>query len=165
MTKVALLDYGMGNLHSAGKALTAVGADVSITRDPAVIAAADKIVFPGVGAMRDCMAEMQAAGIADAVKTAVFNKPVMAICVGMQALFERSEENDGVDCLGVLGGDVKRFDDHWLDDKNERIKVPIWAGILSPIWIWRIRYGKGLKIIPIFILCIVFIVCRLILRL
>ncbi len=66
MTKVALLDYGMGNLHSAGKALTAVGADVSITRDPAVIAAADKIVFPGVGAMRDCMAEMQAAGIADA---------------------------------------------------------------------------------------------------
>ena len=124
MTKVALLDYGMGNLHSAGKALTAVGADVAITRDPAVIAAADKIVFPGVGAMRDCMAEMQAAGIADAVKTAVFNKPVMAICVGMQALFERSEENDGVNCLGVLGGDVKRFDDHWLDDKNERIKVP-----------------------------------------
>ena len=149
MTKVALLDYGMGNLHSAGKALTAVGADVSITRDPAVIAAADKMVFPGVGAMRDCMAEMQAAGIADAVKTAVFNKPVMAICVGMQALFERSEENDGGNCLGVLGGDVKR----------------IWAGILSPIWIWRIRYGKGLKIIPIFILCIVFIVCRLILRL
>ena len=93
MTKVALLYYGMGNLHSAGKALTAVGADVSITRDPAVIAAADKIVFPGVGAMRDCMAEMQAAGIADAVKTAVFNKPVMAICVGMQALFQQSEEN------------------------------------------------------------------------
>ena len=103
MTKVALLDYGMGNLHSAGKALASVGADVSITRDPNVIKAADKILFPVVGAMRDCMAEMQSTGISDAVKDAVFNKPVMAICVGMQALFQHSEENGGVDCLGVLG--------------------------------------------------------------
>lgn len=124
MTKVALLDYGMGNLHSAGKALTAVGADVAITRDPTVIAAADKIVFPGVGAMRDCMAEMQAVGIADAVKNAVFNKPVMAICVGMQALFDASEENDGVDCLGILGGEVKKFQADWQDAHGETIKIP-----------------------------------------
>lgn len=124
MTKVALLDYGMGNLHSAGKALVSVGADVAITRDPKVINAADKLLFPGVGAMRDCMAEMQATGISDAVKDAVFNKPVMAICVGMQALFEHSEENDGVGCLGILGGKVKRFDEHWVDAKGETIKVP-----------------------------------------
>lgn len=124
MTSVALLDYGMGNLHSAGKALTAVGADVSITRDPKVIESADKIVFPGVGAMRDCMAEMQAAGISDAVKKAVFNKPLMAICVGMQALFDNSAENGGVECLGILGGDVKKFQADWKDANNESIKIP-----------------------------------------
>lgn len=124
MTKIALLDYGMGNLHSAGKALVAVGADVSITRDPAVIQAADKIVFPGVGAMRDCMAEMQATGIADAIKQAVFNKPVMAICVGMQALFEQSEENAGVACLGILKGQVKRFDEQTVDAHGKPIKIP-----------------------------------------
>ncbi len=124
MTKVALLDYGMGNLHSAGKALASVGADVSITRDPNVIKAADKILFPGVGAMRDCMAEMQSTGISDAVKDAVFNKPVMAICVGMQALFQQSEENGGVDCLGILGGTVKRFQDSWVDNDSQPIKIP-----------------------------------------
>lgn len=124
MTKVALLDYGMGNLHSAGKALASVGADVSITRDPNVIKAADKILFPGVGAMRDCMAEVQSTGISDAVKDAVFNKPVMAICVGMQALFQHSEENGGVDCLGILGGTVKRFQDSWVDNDSQPIKIP-----------------------------------------
>lgn len=124
MTKVALLDYGMGNLHSAGKALASVGADVSITRDPNVIKAADKILFPGVGAMRDCMAEVQSTGISDAVKDAVFNKPVMAICVGMQALFQHSEENGGVDCLGVLDGTVKRFQDSWVDNDSQPIKIP-----------------------------------------
>ena len=140
MTKVALLDYGMGNLHSAGKALTAVGADVSITRDPAVIAAADKIVFPGVGAMRDCMAEMQAAGIADAVKTAVFSKPVMAICVGMQALFERSEENDGVACLGVLGGDVKRLT--FCSSIDSSMKCSVTSKSLLTNMFWKIIDGS-----------------------
>ncbi|HEY4713782.1 MAG TPA: imidazole glycerol phosphate synthase subunit HisH, partial [Aquirhabdus sp.] len=85
MTRIALLDYGMGNLHSAAKALEHVGATVDVTNDPALIARADKIVFPGVGAMRDCMAGMREAGVDVAVKNAVFNKPVLAICVGMQA--------------------------------------------------------------------------------
>ena len=87
MTKIALLDYGMGNLHSAGKALSTVGAEVSITNDAKIIRAADKIVFPGVGAIRDCMAQMREQGIDEVVQEAAFNKPVMAICVGMQALF------------------------------------------------------------------------------
>lgn len=124
MTKIALLDYGMGNLHSAGKALAAVGADVAITNDPKIIAACDKILFPGVGAMRDCMAGMREAGIDEVVKQAVFNKPVMAICVGMQALFERSAENDGVDCLGILDGEVLKFQYDWVDENRERIKIP-----------------------------------------
>lgn len=124
MTKIALLDYGMGNLHSVSKALTIVGAEVSITNDPKVVASADKIVFPGVGAMRDCMIGMREAGIDEVVRDAVFNKPVMAICVGMQALFETSSENGGTDCLGILGGNVPAFDPNWSDANGKQIKVP-----------------------------------------
>lgn len=124
MTKVALLDYGMGNLHSAGKALTAVGAEVALTSDPKVIQSCDKILFPGVGAMRDCMLGMREAGIDEVVRQAVFNKPVMAICVGMQALFDRSAENDGVDCLGILKGNVLKFQDDWTDEQGKAIKIP-----------------------------------------
>jgi len=124
MTKIALLDYGMGNLHSVSKALTNVGAEVSITNDPKVVAAADKIVFPGVGAMRDCMIGMREAGIDDVVRKAIFNKPVMAICVGMQALFEQSSENGGTECLGILDGNVEAFDPSWTDEQGATIKVP-----------------------------------------
>ncbi|MDO5651845.1 MAG: imidazole glycerol phosphate synthase subunit HisH [Moraxella sp.] len=123
MTKVALLDYGMGNLHSVAKALSVAGADVVITHDPKVVASADKILFPGVGAMRDCMAGIRETGTDDMLKQAVFNKPVMAICVGMQALFKRSAENGGVDCLGLLDGVVNRFDDSWTDG-DQPIKIP-----------------------------------------
>lgn len=123
MTKVALLDYGMGNLHSVGKALSNVGADVVLTNDPAKIQSCDKILFPGVGAMKDCMIGMNEAGISDVVKQSVFNKPVMAICVGMQALFQTSAENGGVDCLGILQGDVYKFDKNMLAD-GEKLKVP-----------------------------------------
>ena len=73
MTRIALLDYGMGNLHSAAKALEHVGATVDVTNDPKLIAKADKIVFPGVGAMRDCMQGMHEAGIDEVVRQAAFN--------------------------------------------------------------------------------------------
>lgn len=118
MTRIALLDYGMGNLHSAGKALEHVGAQVDITNDPKIIAQADKIVFPGVGAMRDCIQGMQASGIDQVIRDAVLNKPVLAICVGMQALLERSEENGGSDALGIFKGTVKEF------PKTPNLKVP-----------------------------------------
>ncbi|WP_353171418.1 imidazole glycerol phosphate synthase subunit HisH [Acinetobacter rudis] len=118
MTRIALLDYGMGNLHSAGKALEHVGARVDITNDPKLIAQADKIVFPGVGAMRDCIHGMQQAGIDEVIKNAVFNKPVLAICVGMQALMTHSEENGGSEALGIFPGTVKRFPD------SAELKVP-----------------------------------------
>jgi glutamine amidotransferase len=108
----------MGNLHSAGKALEHVGARVDITNDPKLIAQADKIVFPGVGAMRDCIHGMQQAGIDEVIKNAVFNKPVLAICVGMQALMTHSEENGGSEALGIFPGTVKRFPD------SAELKVP-----------------------------------------
>ncbi|MFX9038737.1 imidazole glycerol phosphate synthase subunit HisH, partial [Acinetobacter baumannii] len=78
---------------------------------PKLIAKADKIVFPGVGAMRDCMQGMRDAGIDEVVRHAAFNTPVLAICVGMQALLERSEENGGADALGIFEGVVKHFPD------------------------------------------------------
>jgi len=138
MTRIALLDYGMGNLHSAAKALEHVGATVDITHDPKLIAQADKIVFPGVGAMRDCMAGMRDAGVDEAVKQAAFNKPLLAICVGMQALLQSSEENDGVDCLGIFQGKVKRFPDQaglkvphmgWNQVHQANPEHPLWHGI------------------------------------
>lgn len=125
--QVAVIDYGMGNLHSAASALQHVApeADVLVSADPQLIANADRVVFPGVGAIRDCMAEINRLGIGDIVRRAIEEKPVLAICIGMQALMERSEENDGVDCLGILEGDV-RFFGHDLHDGNtgERLKVP-----------------------------------------
>ena len=138
MTRIALLDYGMGNLHSATKALEHVGATVDITHDPKLIAQADKIVFPGVGAMRDCMAGMREAGVDIAIRQAVFNKPVLAICVGMQALLQSSAENGGVDCLGIFNGVVRRFPDQaglkvphmgWNQVRQVDADHPMWHNI------------------------------------
>ncbi|HMX99171.1 MAG TPA: imidazole glycerol phosphate synthase subunit HisH [Agitococcus sp.] len=124
MTTVAVLDYGMGNLHSVAKALEHVGASkVIITHDPALVRAADRVVFPGVGAMRDCMAGMKAVGVDAEVREAASQKPVLAICVGMQALMEHSEENGGVDCLAMFNGQVKFFGND-LVENGQRLKVP-----------------------------------------
>jgi len=138
MTRIALLDYGMGNLHSAAKALEHVGARVDVTNDPELIAQADKIVFPGVGAMRDCMHGMREAGIDEVVKQAVFNKPVLAICVGMQALMHHSEENGGAEALGIFAGTVKHFPEvphlkvphmGWNQVQQHDPEHPMWRNI------------------------------------
>ena len=145
MNKVAVIDYGMGNLHSVSKALESLGSDiqVDITSDAERILAADRIVFPGVGAIRDCMAEIRRLGIDQIVRTAVDSgKPVLAICVGMQALMDRSEENGNVECLGLLPGEVKRFgaSGALLDTTGQRLKVPhmgwnnVYQTIKHPLW-------------------------------
>ena len=123
---IAVIDYGMGNLHSVAKALEHVcpGAKVSITADPNVVEDADRVVFPGVGAIRDCMGEINRLNVGDVVNQAMKTKPVLAICVGMQALLQRSEENGGVDCLGLLPGEVKYFGDNLIDHQGARLKVP-----------------------------------------
>lgn len=122
--KVALLDYGVGNLYSVANALKAAGADVVITNDPKAIKQADKILLPGVGAMRDAMLHMAEYGIDVAVKEALKQKPVMAICVGMQAMFDYSMEGgERVPCLGVIGGSVERFDATWSEN-GRPIKIP-----------------------------------------
>lgn len=108
MQTVAVIDYGMGNLHSVAKALEHVGAGrVLITSDADVIREADRVVFPGVGAIRDCMAEIRRLGFDALVREVSQDRPFLGICVGMQALLDSSEENGGVDCIGLFPGQVK----------------------------------------------------------
>lgn len=124
---VAVIDYGMGNLHSVASALEHVGADqVVVSCDAEQIRRADRVVFPGVGAMRDCMAEIRRLGCDQLLAEALVeqHKPVLAICVGMQALMNRSDENDGVDCLGLIPGAVRYFGNPLSDASGRRLKVP-----------------------------------------
>lgn len=125
-SSVAVIDYGMGNLHSVAKALehVAPNARVTVTNNPTEIRAADRVVFPGVGAMRDCMAGIRQVGADVLVKEAIAQKPVLAICVGMQALMTHSEENSGVDCLNILQGAVRFFGSDLRDRDGQRLKVP-----------------------------------------
>jgi glutamine amidotransferase len=124
---IAVIDYGMGNLHSVASALEHVGASrVVITHDPAIIRDADRVIFPGVGAMRDCMAEIRRLRC-DAMLQDIMqeqHRPVLAICVGMQALMTHSQENQGVECLDMVPGEVCFFGDPLLDASGQRLKVP-----------------------------------------
>lgn len=125
--RLAIIDYGMGNLHSVASAIKNVAPQVivDITADPNTIAAADHIIFPGVGAIRDCMSEILRLKIDKIVKQALLDgKPVLAVCVGMQALMDRSDENNGVDCLKILPGQVHRFPNNKKDEDGEELKVP-----------------------------------------
>ena len=108
----AIVDYGAGNLTSVLNAFAALNEEVTVTRDPAVVAAADRVVFPGVGAARHAMDNLRAMGLVDAVRAAATSgKPFLGICLGMQVLFDYSEEDGGVEMLGVLHGKVVRFPD------------------------------------------------------
>jgi glutamine amidotransferase len=123
--KIVVID-GVGNLRSVAQALRAVApeADVRISNDPAVIDAADRVVLPGQGAMRDCMQSLRASGAEDALLRATRTRPVMGVCVGEQMLFEMSEEGDAPG-LGLLPGKVVRFQlDGRLQADGSRFKVP-----------------------------------------
>jgi len=128
MTTVAVIDYGMGNLRSVSKALEHVapaGVRVLVTHSEAEILAADRIVFPGVGAARDCMQEIRDRGLVDVVRQAAAERPFLGICMGMQVLLDHSEENGGTACLGVLPGTVRFFGERLSDpESGERLKIP-----------------------------------------
>jgi glutamine amidotransferase len=108
--KIAVVDYGMGNLRSVAKALEHVApeAEVLVTADPDVIGGAQKVVVPGQGALPDCMRQLEASGARKAVIAAAREKPFLGICIGLQMLFERGEEGDAAG-LGLLPGRVPRF--------------------------------------------------------
>ncbi len=127
MSSVAVIDYGMGNLHSVAKALehVAPGTEVRVTADPAQILSADRVILPGVGAIRDCMGEIRRLGIDQIVAQVIASgKPFLAICVGIQALMRHSEENGGVACLDHFPGDAHYFGESLKDMAGERLKVP-----------------------------------------
>lgn len=127
MSTIAIIDYGMGNLHSIAKALEHVAGKerVIVSGDHDKILAADRVVFPGVGAIRDCMAELERSGLDTVVKKAAANKPLLGVCLGMQALLDHSEENQGTDCLGLIPGNVRHFPGPDPDNsEGERLKIP-----------------------------------------
>lgn len=126
----AVIDYGMGNLHSASKALEHVSnnTQVIVTSDPETILKADHVVLPGVGAMRDCMGEILRLGVDQVVAEVAKTKPLLGICVGMQAMMDHSEENGGVECLKYFPGNVQFFGDNLIETQGtqtgEKLKVP-----------------------------------------
>ncbi len=137
---IAILDYGMGNLHSVANALRTVApaAEIVITADSAVAERAERLVFPGVGAIRDCMGEILRLGFDQILAKAVAEKPVLGICVGMQALMEQSAENGGIDCLGMLPGRFEKFQ-VGVDERGDKLKVPHmgWSQVEQadhPLW-------------------------------
>jgi glutamine amidotransferase len=118
---VAVLDYGIGNVHSAQKAIERGGADARLTSDPEVIAAADGVVLPGVGAFGACMDALRASGLEQPALDAVASgRPFLGICVGMQMLFTQSEENPDARGLGIIPGTVR-----WIPtDSTNGPKIP-----------------------------------------
>jgi glutamine amidotransferase len=126
MTSISVIDYVMGNLRSVSKALEHVAPDaqVQVTSDPEVVARADRVVFPGQGAMRDCMRELDARGLRPAVLESARSKPFLGICIGLQMLFDASDEGN-IRGLEVLPGRVRLFPPEAMTDgEGRRLKVP-----------------------------------------
>jgi glutamine amidotransferase len=124
---IVVIDYSMGNLHSVHKALQHVTSDeVVISSSPDDIMRADRIVFPGQGAARDCMSELHKRELVDVVKEVARSKPFLGVCMGMQVLMEHSVEGGGVDCIGLYKGRVEYFKDHIgaTDKEGNRLKIP-----------------------------------------
>lgn len=126
MSSVAVIDYGMGNLHSIAKALQHADASVSvqIVADADAVLKADRVVFPGVGAIRDCMQALKQTGLDQVIQEVAKTKPLLGICLGMQALLTDNEENGGTQCLHVLPGHVRRFSEPLRDGAGNVLKVP-----------------------------------------
>lgn len=149
--RIAVLDYGIGNVHSAHKALERVGAVATLTTDPDVIAAADGVVLPGVGAFGACMNALRAAGLEQPALDAVASgRPFLAICVGMQMLFDDSEESPGARGLGVIPGTVrwippgvKRPQMQWNRLLIDRPDDPLLAGLGDDAWVYFVHSLHG----------------------
>ena len=140
--KIAVLDYGMGNLRSVSKAIEHVApdAEVRVTDDHQWIKAADRVVFPGQGAARDCMAAIGRHHLNREVREAMQSKPFLGICMGLQVLMEFSEENNGTELLGIFPGRVQRFAANMPGDDGLPLKIPHmgWSRVKQrrshPLW-------------------------------
>jgi glutamine amidotransferase len=143
---IAVLDYGIGNLRSAQKALQHVGADARLTADAGLIRDADAVVLPGVGAFGACMSALRSSGLDElAIESATDNRPFLGICVGMQLLYEGSDESPGVAGLGVLPGvlrllpdTVKRPQMQWNRLSVDRPSA-LFATVDDPVWVYFVH--------------------------
>jgi glutamine amidotransferase len=153
---LAVVDYGMGNLRSVSQALLHVaagtGLEVIVTSRPDTVRAAERVVLPGQGAMPDCMRELRASGMQEAVLEAAAAKPLMGVCIGMQMLFDRSAEGP-TPGLALIGGEVLRFElegrphasagvPRWaprLQTAHGRDQHPLWAGIPDGAWFYFVH--------------------------
>ncbi len=143
---IAVVDYGIGNLRSAEKALQHLGADARLTTDAREIAAAEAVVLPGVGNFGACMRALRESGLEPETRAAATEgRPFLGICVGMQMLFDGSDESPGVDGLGIIGGRITRLPDtvrlpqmgwNTLDCNAESRLV---AGLPDPVWCYFVH--------------------------
>jgi glutamine amidotransferase len=143
---IAVLDYGIGNLRSAQKALERVGADARLTADEAIIRDATGVVLPGVGAFGRCMEALESTGLASIAKEmATSDVPFLGICIGMQLLYDESEENPGRPGLGVLSGAVRRLPDGVKHPQMQwntiavRNGSSLYAGLPEPAWFYFVH--------------------------
>jgi imidazole glycerol-phosphate synthase subunit HisH len=133
MTKVVIADYGVGNIFSVYHAFEAIGADTVVTRDPAVLRAADRVVIPGVGGFANCMERLARLGFLEEVLAfAGTERPLLGICVGMQMLFETSSENGLTVGLGLLPGGVERIPETGTDGQAVKFPNTGWSAISPP---------------------------------
>lgn len=126
METIAVVDYSLGNLRSVSKAVehAAPDARVLVTDDPALIEEADRVVFPGQGAARDCMKAISDHHVEKAVRNAAATRPFLGICMGLQVLMQHSQENEGTNLLGLFEGDVRRFSGTAVGDNGLPLKIP-----------------------------------------
>jgi glutamine amidotransferase len=144
MQRIAVVDYGMGNLRSVAKALERVSSgrhEVTVTSDADTIANAERVVFPGQGAIRDCMRELARLDLEPVLRSCIDEKPFLGICLGLQALMEYSHEHVETRGLGILAGDVRRFPDDMRNPASRKLlKVPHmgWNNVVPvgdhPLW-------------------------------
>ena len=159
METIGVIDYGMGNLHSLGKSLERVAGNqrIVISYDPEALLECDRLVLPGVGGVRACMDELRRLELDQMVLEAARKRPLLGVCLGMQVLLERSDENGGVNALGLIPGSVVRFPDPAPEPegapRTERLKVPhmgwnqvrqsrphpVWAGVPEDSWFYFVH--------------------------
>lgn len=154
-TKVAVLDYGIGNLRSAAKALERVGADARLTDSGVEVEAADAVVLPGVGAFGACMSSLRERGLEEVTRAACASgRPFLGICVGMQMLFSSSEEDPGVDGLGVIPGRVRYIDGDVVRPQMQwnRLEIvgddPMFTGLGERPWMYFVHSLHGVPDVP-----------------
>ena len=143
MKTVAVLDYGMSNLHSVNRALEYIAPKdwrVVVSDQPEAFRDADKVVFPGQGASGKCMDLLRKTGLDNVVRESIQSKPFLGICLGLQTLLTNSEENNGTSCLDLVAGTVRHFDEPLHDNNGERLKIPHmgWSPVKQtqthPLW-------------------------------